>query len=314
MDTTGGRMVTRDEIQEQLERSIGREPALGSVEDLLAQGHRALARRRIAAGVAAAAVVAVVGGTSFVAWGGTGAGARPGAGFAGSGTAGPRVSTSAAPAASASPPTRAEVARTLRRALARYDDHGALVIDPRATVVRRIDDPYALTGSGRSVALVLEVGGTTYWYALHWSPGGLVGSTGAWSGDFPEETFDAWVQDHRIIARPDPGSKSGDWPGVPDDSLVRFGAGERLRPLAGVRILEQRPHVSVGASFAGPGDRTAAALVEAADGTRSYVLARGTGGGAAQYIAVAAADGGPSLDAFLELARARYAEGGGGLL
>jgi hypothetical protein len=44
------------------------------------------------------------------------------------------------------------------------------------------------------------------------------------------------------------------------------------------------------------------------------VLARSLGSGAAQYIAVSAADGGATLDDFLDLARSRYAEGGGGLL
>ena len=311
-------MATRDDIREQIDRSFGEGPGAGSVDDLLTRGHRALARRRLIAGVAAAAVVAVVGGTSFGAWGGTDAG-RDGAGIADGRTAGGRVSLapSATPTTPATrrPPTRAEIARVLRRGLAKYDDRGALVIDPRAAVARRIDDPYAVTGPGRSVALVLELRGATYWYALYRSPDGNGGGAGAWSGDHAEETFDAWVQDQRTIAQPDRAATSaGRWPGVPNDNLVRFGAGERLRPLTGVRILEQRPHVSVGASFAGPGDRTAAALVEAADGTRSYVLARGPGGGAAQYIAVAAADGGSTLDDFLTLARARYAERGGGLL
>ena len=55
-------------------------------------------------------------------------------------------------------------------------------------------------------------------------------------------------------------------------------------------------------------------MVEAAAGTRSYVLARRRGSGAAQYIAGATGDGGSTLDDFLTLARVRYAEGGGGLL
>jgi hypothetical protein len=96
---------------------------------------------------------------------------------------------------------------------------------------------------------------------------------------------------------------------------VRFVEGtEQLRPVDGVRILRQRAHVSVGASFAAPADQTAAALVEAADGERSYVLARRSEGAPAQYIGVPEADGGPTLEAFLDLARTKYAEGGGGLL
>jgi hypothetical protein len=107
----------------------------------------------------------------------------------------------------------------------------------------------------------------------------------------------------------------GDWPGIPDLDLVTFvGSTERLDPVAGVTILRQQAHVSVGDSFAGPNDQTAAAKVEAADGERYYVLARRVTGGAPQYIAVTEADGGPTLGSFLELARTRYDDNGGGLL
>jgi hypothetical protein len=50
------------------------------------------------------------------------------------------------------------------------------------------------------------------------------------------------------------------------------------------------------------------------EGVRYYVLARTMGEGAPQYVAVKAADGGAALDDFLDLARHRYASGGGGLL
>ena len=316
-------MATQDDIREQIDRSFGEGPGRGPrddlVDDLVGRGHRALARRRLAAVVAGAAVVAVVGGTSFVAWGGTDVGPRAGAGFASDRTAAATASpaTSAgASATSTTPPSRAEISRALGRGLARYDHRGDLVVGAGATVLRRIDDPYAATGAGRSVALVLELDGAMYWCALYQASSGDSGGAYAWSGDHADETFDAWVQEQRSVAESALGSApSGSWPGTPNNDLVRFGAGERLQALAGVRILEQRPHVAVGASFAGPGDRTAAAEVVAADGTRYYVLARRlAGGGPAQYIRVAAANGGATLDDFLHLARARYAEGGGGLL
>ena len=107
-----------------------------------------------------------------------------------------------------------------------------------------------------------------------------------------------------------------DWPGIPDLDLVRFvGAGEVLEPVDGVTIFQQRPSPQVGDAFATAGDRSAVARVRAADGAIYYVLARETDGSEPQYIAVKAADGGPTLDAFLDLApRERYAKDGGGLL
>jgi hypothetical protein len=137
-----------------------------------------------------------------------------------------------------------------------------------------------------------------------------------WSGDY-DGSFSSWVGEQRAAAEGDPSSGGGqsDWPGIPDLELVRFvGSTERLEPVAGTTILRQRAHVSVGDAFAGPTDQAAAAKVEAADGERYYVIARRVTGSAPQYIAVTEADGGPTLADFLNLARARYADNGGGLL
>ncbi len=135
-------------------------------------------------------------------------------------------------------------------------------------------------------------------------------------GDY-DGSFEAWVQDE--VALSEGASSSGDgrsdWPGIPDLDLVRFvGSTERLQPVAGVTSLRQRAHVSVGDAFGGPNDQTAAAEVRAADGRRYYVLARRIPGSAPQYIAVSEADGGPTLDSFLDLARKAYSGNGGGLL
>ena len=71
------------------------------------------------------------------------------------------------------------------------------------------------------------------------------------------------------------------------------------------------PHVSVGDSFAGPDDRTAAALVRTGGGDDYYVLARVVDGEEQQDIAVPVSKGGADLDAFLDFARERYASGAG---
>jgi hypothetical protein len=213
-------------------------------------------------------------------------------------------------------PTRAEIRQALSRQLASYDDAGRLVLAAGVSVVQRIDQPYRATAPGRSVALVLDYRGARYWYALDRAPDGSAGGAGVWSGD-RRESFETWVRDQRHIAETGPAApdSAGAWPGIPDLRLVRFvGGTEQLAPVDGARVLSQEAHLSVGDSFAGPGDQTAAAKVEASDGTRYYVLARRAPGTAAQYIAVAESDGGPTLAAFLDLARQRYAAGGGGLL
>jgi hypothetical protein len=279
---------------------------------VLLQGRRALRRRRLAvATVTAAAVVAVVG-TTFVASGGTSGQGAPAPGIAGSPSPGatPTVATP-----SPEVPTRAEIMLALRRPLAEYDGSGRLVIDPEADVVTRVDDPYTGGTTDRSVAMELSFRGATYWVSQYHSSDGSSGGTADYPGYRYPQTFAAWVRDQ------DPGGNTGSvvgpdvWPGVERADLVRFvGGTERLEARGATRILRQRAHVSVGSSFAGPTDHTAAAEVVDADGKRFYVLARSMDGKAGQYIAVPRSVGGTSLEAFLDVARARYADGGGGLL
>ena len=307
-------MDTDEDVRERIDRSFGDGPAPAPVTDLLGHGHRALARRRLTvAAAAAAAVVGVVGGGAALA-GGTGDDARA-----------PQVATSATPTPptpSASPgatqaarPTDDEIAQALRRPLAGYDDPGRLTIDPAAKVLTRIDDPYRGGTIDRSVALELSFRGATYWIAQYHVKDGSSGGTADYGGD-QDERFEQWVQEQN--PGEDVGSSVGPdvWPGTVDADLVRFSGGgsERLVATSGARIVAQRPHVSVGQSFEGPGDRTAAAEVVSADGIHLYVLARSFDGKPGQYIYVTKQQGGRDLAGFLELARHRYASGGGGLL
>jgi hypothetical protein len=316
-------MDTDEHVRREIDRSFGEGPSRLPDGDLLARGHRALARRRIAVGAVAAAVVAAVGGTTLAAAGIDDAAGPRRPGYAASPSAAPSPSASRSTAVqpapttpSVTPPSQAEFRRALRT-VAVYDDSGRLLIAPQATVLDRVAHPYRAFGPGRSVALVLDFHGYTYWAALYRAPDGRHSTSVTWSGE-QDSTFEAWVRDQRSTVAADGASTSAGsdvWPGVPNPDLVRFvGSTERLRPLDGVRILRQADHVSVGDSFAGPTDQTAAALVEAADGERSYVLARRFDGRPPQYIGVPVADGGPTLAAFLDLARAKYAPGGGGLL
>ncbi len=299
-------------ISDEIDASFGAGPEEGPVHALVAEGHRALRRRRLATTATGALVaVVVVSGVAFASVGGRD-------------NAGPDRDVAATPTATETPtpyePTRREVNRALRMRLAAYGDDGGgrLVIDDRARVVQRIANPYDIAAPGKSVALVLEFRRTTYWFTMYRRPDGSSGWSSMWSGD-ADQSFEDWVAEREVHTEdttdPDSGADADAWPGIPDLDLVRFaGSGEVLEPVGGVTILEQRPSPAVGAAFASAGDRSAAALVRDGEGARFYVLARGVDGTTPQYIAVKVADGGPTLDAFLDLARERYAGGGGGLL
>ena len=293
-------------IRDEIDASFGTGPTPGPVHAIVADGHRALRRRRLAVSGAAALVVVVVGSGAVFAAGG------------GGDTAGGRDvdvagSPSAAPSPEKSEPTRKQVSRALGMHLADYGDDGRVAIDPRARVVQRLDNPYDLAAPGTSAAVVLEFRGATYWFAMYRYADGSGGGSSTWSGD-TDQSFEDWVQSEEMLSD---GSTDGPdaWPGIPDLDLVRFaGATEVLEPTDGVTILEQRPSPTVGDPFATVADQSAVALVRDAAGQKYYVLARSVDGTEPEYIAVTAADGGPTLDAFLELARERYATDGGGLL
>lgn len=299
------------DISDEIDASFGTGPTEGPVHAILADGHRALRRRRLATGGVAGLVMVVLGSGAVVAAGGGGdrAGGRD-ADVAGS--------PSAAASSEAAEPTRKQVRRVLRMQLADYGGDGQLTIDPRARVVQRIENPYELAAPGKSVALALEFRGATYWFVMYRYADGEGGGSSTWSGN-TDLYFEDWVSSEQMLSddTPDPGPGSGAdaWPGIPDLDLVRFvGDSEVLEPVEGVTLVEQRPSPVIGDAFATAADRSAVALVRDGDGEKFYVLARSVDGTQAEYIAVTAADGGPTLDAFLDLARDRYAPDGGGLL
>lgn len=303
-------------IRDEIDRSIGEGPHGIPVDELLTRGHRALIRRRLLTGAGATLAAVAIVGTTAVAVGGSGTdtGATPGYAEQPSATS---VTPTSPPAPALRTPSQREAQRALMRPLARFDDRGRLVLVPQAQVVRRVDDPFASSAPGTSVALEVDYRRVRYWFVLYQGPDRASESTAyMWSGDY-DGSFASWVAEQSSIVQDAPSSSGsrGDWPGIPDLELVKFvGGTERLEPVAGVTILQQQAHVSVGDAFAGPDDQTAAAKVETADGDRYYVIARRIPGDAPQYIAVAEADGGPTLDSFLDLARTRYADNGGGLL
>lgn len=297
---------------DEIARSVGEGRPGVPVDESLTRGQRALVRRRFLAGTGATLAVVAIFGTTAVVAGGSAAHTSQVPGYSGRPGASPIT-----PAPALRTPSQREAQRAMKRPLARFDDRGRLVLVPQTQLVRRVDNPFAGSEPGKSVALELNYRHVRYWFALYQAPNRSAGwSSFMWSGDY-DGSFASWVGEQFMVEEsdPSPGGGQDEWPGIPDLELVRFvGSTQRLEPVAGVTILRLQAHVSVGKSFADSNDQTAAAKVEAADGERYYVLARRVTGGAPQYIAVAEADGGPTLGNFLELARTRYANSGGGLL
>lgn len=313
---SGGDMAGNRGLRDEIDRSIGSGPHGVPVDELLAQGHRALFRRRLLAGTGATLAAVAIFGTATVMGSGSGTHVSPAPGFAGQPSASPATPTTA-PDPALRTPSQREAARAARLPLAEFNDRGRLVLAPRTQVVQRIDNPFASSGPGNSVALELDYRRVRYWFVLHQAPDLSHWQTSyTWSGEY-DGSFTSWVDEQRALAdsAPTAGAAQDEWPGIPGLDLVRFvGTTDQLEPVVGVTILSQQASVSVGESFSGPGDQTAAAKVETTDGERYYVIARRVPGGAPQYIAVTEAEGGPTLTSFLELARTRYADNGGGLL
>lgn len=296
------------DLADRLDRSIGPAPDGDDLlAGLLAAGHGAVRRRRVAAVAgAAAAVLVVAGGVALATAGGPDRATAPVGEPTATATTSPTPTSTTASAGTDAP------AWGFGDELAVYDaGSGRVEVHPGATVVQRIDNPYHLDPPRSSVALAVSMDGKTVWYAMAWDSNGATEATTPAKGSFRQ-----WVRHVSHIAASDDEGGSGPtaaYPGRQTDDLVAFVAdqGELLGPRPGVVILEHREGVDVGASFGSEDDDTAAAEVRTADGQGFYVLARRTPGGPPQYIAVARSRGGADLDAFLAFARERYAEGGG---
>jgi hypothetical protein len=300
------------DIADQIDAALGAAPPdAPRVDATLALGRRALRRRRAAYLVGAAATALVIGGTAWAtAPGDDGSPRTENPGFSG------EVSDSASP-----DPTKpvdgggtAEPWVFGDEAAALMED-GTIVTKPGWAVVDTIEEP-----SGPNTVAVDVTNGEKHQWFL-WSGAGTLHVPQAPDRDY--DSFSQWVTVNGPTMVADPGFEGdlgGGWPGIERDDLVRFTAPQlsgpepgTLLPLHDTQIIEQRPGVDVGGSFAAPGDVTGVAMV-ASEGSRTFVLARVVDGGPTQYIAVPATRVMDTLDEFIAFARERYAEGGGGLL
>ncbi|MFC7493120.1 MULTISPECIES: hypothetical protein [unclassified Nocardioides] len=310
------------DIRDEIDRSFGDGPPVTGPELLVTRGRAALRRRRLVeAGSMLAVAVIAVGATAIVTSGGGGDRATPQ-------PAAPSPSATSSDAVDATPPpTRPEVPVIVDRGLpldwplAAQPD--GLHVSPRVKLLKVVDDPlHVRPDGGWSVAVSYRGarGEITWWVGYVDDEGS--GSSSSMPARFIHTDFDSWVAREKTTFLLDgdaptaPTTPDGGWPGRTDVPLVRFaGDTEGLEPLDGVTVLRQRPHPDLPASWATARDRSAVAEVRL-DGSRYYVLARSTADAAKpEFIAVEARpEVGATLDAFLDFARGRYAEGGGGLL
>jgi hypothetical protein len=317
------------DIRDEIESSFGDGPPLTGDDGLLSRAHGALLRRRLAESVAVVAVALVaVTGAGLLA-GGDGPSVEPmPAGPPTGATESKEPAATFPPAPTSDGDGRAPGAPVVRDPQLPADTPVDAQVDglhvaPGVGIEELRDDPWQVRDDGDwsvAVAYTAPGGPLTWWVGYVGADGG--GSSASIAAEYARGLgFDAWVAAQGEGVRPGDDSSGegtdppGGWPGMTDVELVRFVEGtERLEPVTGVTLVHQREHPDLPRSWADPGDRSAVAEVERA-GTRYYVLARSTRGDAPpQYIAVRASEGGATLDDFLEFARERYGEGGGGLL
>jgi hypothetical protein len=274
------------DLQEQIDRSFGDGPAYADDGRLLAEGHRALRRRR-GLTVAAAVAVAVVAGTTW----------------ASLGQSSPKTGQDPAspPSSSATPQPGVEYRpagdEALAGAEAAITSDGTVLVREGLEVLQVIENPLEVKPPRHSAALALQGAEGEVWALVDSRPDGSGASTEAARQSFPD--LESWVADQVAMQR-----------GEPTLALVAFGPGGDLVPEPGVQILRQRASVDMGPTFAGPDDPTAVAEVRW-QGERWYVLARDLPHGPPEYFPTAASVSRPTLEGFLDLARASYDAGTG---
>ncbi|WP_134766594.1 hypothetical protein [Nocardioides sp. 1609] len=297
-------MTEQSDLADHLDSSFGDGPPLPPADVRLRAGRRALRRRRLTTAAGAVAVVAVLG-TAYTVLDDDSTSAGGGVDVAGTPT--PARASSAPPgsptgsptgAPATSPPTAAaRPSAGLHGSDVWLEADGSVLKARGVTVTERIANPLASVLPHRSLGLAYSRDGEDYWALLEYDP---VGGSLTWDPAGKSfATLQQWIDDMVALQTGEPGLR-----------LVRFGAGETLLPRAGVEILAQTGAVDLPDSFAGPGDRTAVAMVTY-EGMRWFVLAREIGGSEPEYLPTAGSVGGATIDDFLAYAADQYGSGEG---
>ena len=272
------------DIRDELDRSFGDGPPPTAPDDLLARGHRALRRRRLAeAGTLLAVGVLVVGGAAVATGGHEPDSAQP-----------------MAPTASGSPTPAATEPTWEDDTPIRYRD-GELQIRPGVVVHERVQNPYGYQAPRLSDALDLTYEGRRMWILAETGRNGFGYTSSVPSNGWA--SFRAWVDDQVGAAVP------GDdgWP-----ATVRLDAGGDVVPAAGAHVVQRTDDPRLGASFAPAGAATGAAVVTVDGDDRSYFVVWRVLDGRLDVITTPPRDVvGATFDELLTHARAQYASGEG---
>ncbi|RYP86687.1 hypothetical protein EKO23_08455 [Nocardioides guangzhouensis] len=290
-----------------IDRSFGDGPRHVRLDDRIVAGRRALARRRAASVAGAAAVVAVVAAGTWAVSGGPSSSALPEpAPATRSASAAPTPTTDATaddPADGPRPLTRQERKELWEGgAHAAYDAWGRLTIKKGWTIHQRIPNPMGYDLPAKSVGLEVTNGGSAEWVLVTHEENGGGASWVPAGGGFG--TLQAWVDDQVAI---NSGNRSTPAPG---SDVVTMTDDGRLVGSKGAEVLQQVANPDV-PGFAEPGDLTAAAKVRDGDQVW-FVLARRVAGESDLYpVPAQVLQPGPTMEAFLQRCRERYADGEG---
>lgn len=175
-----------------------------------------------------------------------------------------------------------------------------VVLRPGATIVRRVDNPHAVTPPEKSVGLVVEFEGDTTWLSLTASP---KGGGGTWE----KATESGWTDFDQWLAA-DVALQKGD----PQVSPVTIDDEGGLTPAEpGVEILDQRSDPDLPAYTDASSTASGVAMITWQGETWFVLVVRFPDQDSVTTFAASKADGASSIDEFIEFATARADEGGG---
>lgn len=290
------------DIRDELDASFGDGPAHRPIDGQVRAGRKALRRRRVTTGVAALAVVGLVGGTSWLATAGTGQGDAPSDNGA---------DTPVATAPSTTPTQKPSKAHDFVPTKADFLGEPAMIrsgdvyLDEGWREVRRMKNPMNYPPQHHSVAVEVRKGSQHKYMLLVEHDEGNTVSTSTSSAD-ATDPMNVWLENAVAMQHTldvDNGVVAADKVDAP---LVTMAEDGTLTPRSDVKIIDQVTGIDLGPRFAGAQDVTAAALLDMPTGSDVYVVVRRISGSETEVIRGGTSKMFPSLEKFLEHAATKY--------